>query len=141
MYRYHLTKITSSCQDSDASLNYSSPATFNFSAPTVKYRKLEILIIDSIQTLKQRNKKCGKDEVFRLFRDFADSITKETFDKLLELLMQNQSVTLNFIKNREWLSLPKENQKLRENNENQEKPVAMKDIGNLRLQILEEFRI
>ena len=54
--------------------------------------------------------------------------------------MQNQSVTLNIIENREWLSLPKENQKLRENNENQEKRVSMKDIGNLRLPILEEFR-
>ena len=54
--------------------------------------------------------------------------------------MQNQFVTLNIIENRERLSLPKENQKLRENNENQEKSVSMKDIVNLRLQILEEFR-
>ena len=38
------------------------------------------------------------------------------------------------------MSLPKENQKLRQNDENQEKPVLMEDIGNLRLQILEEFR-
>ena len=38
------------------------------------------------------------------------------------------------------LSLAKENQKLRENGENQEKPVLMEDIGNLRSQILEEFR-
>ena len=38
------------------------------------------------------------------------------------------------------MSLPKENQKLRQNDENQEKPVLTEDIGNLRLQILEEFR-
>ena len=62
------------------------------------------------------------------------------FNKLLDLLIQNQSVRLDIIGNRECLSLPKENQKLKENNENQEKPVLMEDIGNLRLEILEEFR-
>ena len=35
--------------------------------------------------------------------------------------------------------LPKENQRLRKSDENQEKPVLMKDIGGLRLQIVEEF--
>ena len=112
----------------------------NFSTPTVKDRELEILIIASIQTLKQGNKKCGEDEVSRLFRDSVDDVTKETFDRLLDLLIQNQSVRLNITGNREYLPLPKENQKLRENDENQEKPVLMEDIGNLRLQILEEFR-
>ena len=57
----------------------------------------------------------------------------------MELLIQNQCVRLNILGNWECLSLPKENQKLRENDENQEKPVLMEDIGNLRLQILEEF--
>ena len=133
--------MTSSCQDSDASLNFSSPATSNFSTPTVQDIELEMLIIASIQTLKRGNKKCGKDEVFiRLFRYSVDGVTKETFDKLSELLIQNQSVRLNIVGNRECLPLPKENQKLRENDENQEKPVLMEDIGNLRLQILEEFR-
>ena len=72
--------------------------------------------------------------------DSADEVTKETFDKFSELLIQNQSVRLNIVGNREWLSLPKENQKLRETDENQEKPVLTEDIGNIRLQILEEFR-
>ena len=91
----------------------SSDASLNFSFP--------------IQTLKQGNKKCGKDKVFRLFRDCVDGVTKETFDKLLELLIQNQSVRLIIIGNLQCLSLPtkKENQKLRENDENQEKPVLM----------------
>ena len=36
--------------------------------------------------------------------------------------------------------LPKENQKVRENDENQEKPVLMEDVGNLwGVQILEKF--
>ena len=47
---------------------------------------------------------------------------------------------MNIVGNRECLLLPKENQKLRENDENQEKPVLMEDIGNLRLQILQEFK-
>ena len=55
----------------------------------------------------------------------------------MELLIQNQSFRLNIIGNQECLSLWKENQKLRKNDENQETPVLMEDIGNLRLQILE----
>ena len=58
----------------------------------------------------------------------------------MELLIQNQSVRLKIVGIGECLSLPKENQKLRENDGNQEKPVLMEDIGNLRLQILKEFR-
>ena len=71
-----------------------------------------MLIIASIQTLKRGNKKCQKDEVFRLFRDSADDVTEETFDKLLELLIQNQSFRLNIVGNWECLPLRKENQKL-----------------------------
>ena len=115
--------MTSSRQDSDASLNFSSPAALIFSTRTVEDRELEILIIASIQTLKRGNKKCGKDEVFRLFRDSVDDVTRETFGKLLELLIQNQSVKLNIVGNRECLLLPKESQKLRKNDENQEKAV------------------
>ena len=48
-----ITKMTSSCQDLDASLNFSSPATLNFSNPIVKDRELEMLIIASIQNLKR----------------------------------------------------------------------------------------
>ena len=138
----YLPKMTSSChhQDSYTTLNFSSPATLNFSTPTVEEIKLEMLIIAPIQTLKRGNKKYGKDEVFRLFWDSVDDVTKKTFDKLLELLIQSQSVRLNILGNRECLPLPKENQNLRENDKNQEKLILMEDIGNLRLQILEEFR-
>ena len=115
--------MTPSTQDSDASLNFSSSATLNFSTPTAEDRELEMLIIASIQTLKRGNKKCGKDEVFRLFRYSVDGVTKETFGKLSELLIQNQSVRLNIVGNRECLSLPKKKQKLRGNDANQEKLV------------------
>ena len=76
--------MTPSCQDSDGSLNFSSCATLNFSSPTVEDRELEMLKITSIQTLKWGNKKYGKDEVLRLFRDSVDDVTKETSEKLLK---------------------------------------------------------
>ena len=62
--------------------------------------------------MKRGNKKYGKDEVFKLLRDFVDSVTKENFYKSLELLTQNQSVKLNVIGKPECLLLPKENQKI-----------------------------
>ena len=93
----------------------------------------------SIQTLNKGIINLKTVKFFRLLIDSVDDVTKKTFDKLLELLIQNQSVRLNVIVNWECLSLPKQNQKLKENEENQEKLVLMKDIGNLRLQILEEF--
>ena len=121
------------------SLNFSSTATLNFSTTTVDDRELELLIMASIQTLNKGIMNLKTVKFFRLLIDSVDDVTKKTFDKLLELLIQNQSVRLNVIVNWECLSLPKQNQKLKENEENQEKLVLMKDIGNLRLQILEEF--
>ena len=121
------------------SLNFSSTATLNFSTTTVDDRELELLIMASIQTLNKGIINLKTVKFFRLLIDSVDDVTKRTFDKLLELLIQNQSVRLNVIVNWECLSLPKQNQKLKENEENQEKLVLMKDIGNLRLQILEEF--
>ena len=43
--------MTSSSQDSDASINFGSPAILNFSTPTVEDRELEMLIIASIQRI------------------------------------------------------------------------------------------
>ena len=43
--------MTSSSQDPDASINFSSPATLNFSTPTVEDRELEMLIIASTQRI------------------------------------------------------------------------------------------
>ena len=76
--------MTSLRQDWDSSLKFSSPAALNFCTPTVEDRELEMLIIASIQTLKRGNKKRGRDEVFR---SSIEEVTKETFDKLLELLI------------------------------------------------------
>ena len=71
--------MTSSWEDSDTSLDFNTPATF-------EDIELEMLIIPSIQTLKRGNKKYRKDEAFSLFRDSVDDVTKETLDKFIELL-------------------------------------------------------
>ena len=50
-------------------------------------KEIELLIIASIETLKRQNKKCGKDEVFPLVKDYLEeAITMESFEKSLALL-------------------------------------------------------
>ena len=81
------------------SLNFSSTATLNFSTTTVDDRELELLIMASIQTLNKGIINLKTVKFFRLLIDSVDDVTKKTFDKLLELLIQNQSVRLNVIVN------------------------------------------
>ena len=79
--------------------------------PTIENDEVELLIIASIQTLKRKNKRCGRDE--ELVKDSTDddTVTKETFDKLLNQLINNNSVKLNTVGNRECLSLPTKSNK------------------------------
>ena len=81
--------------------------------PTMENYEVELLIIASIQTLKRKNKRRGRDEVFELVKDstYDDTVTKETFDKLLNQLINNNSVKLNTVGNRECLSLPTKSNK------------------------------
>ena len=81
--------------------------------PTIENDEVELLIIASIQTLKRKNKRCDRDEVFELVKDSTDddTVTKETFDKLLNQLINNNSVKLNTVGNRECLSLPTKSNK------------------------------
>ena len=74
--------------------------------PTIENDEVELLIIASIQTLNRKNKRCGREEVFELVKDSTDddTVTKETFDKLLNQLINNNSVKLNTVGNRECLS-------------------------------------
>ena len=85
---------------------------------TIENDKVELLITTSIQTMKRKNKRCGRDEVFELVKDSThdDTVTKETFDKFLNQLTNNNSVKLNTVGNQECLSLPtKSNKKKRQN--------------------------
>ena len=56
----------------------------------------------SIQTLKQGNEKCGKDDVFELLTENLLAI--ETFEELLESLIQSQSIKPNAFGDGECLS-------------------------------------
>ena len=75
-------------------------------------KEIEMLIIASITTLKRSSKKCGRNEVFDLVQSSLDSdITRETFDKLLQDMIEVDAVKLRTIGERECLSLPKEEPK------------------------------
>ena len=75
--------------------------------PTIENDEVELLFIASIQTLKRKNKRCGRDEVFELVKDSTDDdpVTKETFNKLLNQIINSNSVKLDTVGNRECLSL------------------------------------
>ena len=73
--------------------------------------ELQTLILASIQTLKQNNKRCGTEKVFQLVLESLDSdIDKESFDKILEFLIKNQKVKTSCYANKTCLSIPKEDQ-------------------------------
>ena len=69
--------------------------------PTIENDEVELLIIASIQTLKRKNKRCGRDEVFELVKDSTDddTVTKETFVKLLNQLINRKSRMLSETEN------------------------------------------
>ena len=73
---------------------------------------------------------------FRLFRNSVDDFTKKTFGKLLELLIQNQTVRL--IGNA--YPCRKKKKKLRENYGNQVKPVLMKDCKSWKNSVIWKVR-
>ena len=77
----------------------------------VEGKDLETLIVASIQTLKRNNKKCGKEEVFRLVQESVESeVTKEIFEERLDALVESHSVNIKLLGTRTCLSLPKLNQ-------------------------------
>ena len=67
------------------------------------------MILASIQTLKRNNKKSGTEEVFQLVLECVENdIDKESFDKILELLIKKQKVKTSCYANKTCLSIPKE---------------------------------
>ena len=70
----------------------------------VDNNEVELLIITSKQTLKTKNKKCGKEEVSELMKNSTDDAV--TYDELLKKLIHSESVKLNTNRNLEWPSLP-----------------------------------
>ena len=80
------------------------------SSNTVDNTGLQTLILASIQILKT-NKKCGTKEVFQLvLQSIENDVHKESFDKILQLLIKNQKVKTRCYANKTCLSISKENQ-------------------------------
>ena len=109
--------------------------------PTIENDEVELLIIASIQTLKRKNKRCGRDEVFELVKDSTDddTVTKETFDKLLNQLINNNSVKLNNVGNRECLSLPTKSNKKNQQSHIEDPLNVENSFTNLKSVITDEF--
>ena len=86
---------------------YQVPHNENF-PQIVEGKDLETLIIASIETLKCKNKKCGKKEVFRLVQESAENeVTKEILEEQLDALVESHSVRIKLLGTRTCLSLPK----------------------------------
>ena len=109
--------------------------------PTIENDEVELLIIASIQALKRKNKRCGKDEVFELVKDSTDDdrVTKETFDKLLNQLINSNPVKLNTVGNRECLSLPTESNKRHQQNHLENHLNVENRFKKLKSDITDEF--
>ena len=76
----------------------------------IKHEELETLIIASIETLKRKKMKCVIDEVLKLVDDsLEENISRESFDKTLQFLIDSDFAKSNSISNRICLSIPKNN--------------------------------
>ena len=69
-----------------------------------------LLIISSIHTLKRNFKKCGRLEVCNLVKESIElEKSSDVFTETLNSLIENESVIVSTFRNRECISLPKEN--------------------------------
>ena len=92
-------------------------------------------------TKKKKKKRCGRDEVSELVKESTDddTVTKETFDTLVNPLINSNSVKLNTIGNRECLSLPTELNKRNQQNELENYFNIKNCFKNLKSIITDEF--
>ena len=75
------------------------------SVTAISEDQLRLLITTSIQTLKRKKKKCGREEVNE---SIECKISSEAFNEILNSLIENESVIINSFQNCECISLPKE---------------------------------
>ena len=77
----------------------------------INNKELELLIIATIQALKQSKKKTGNEEVFNLVQSSIEyDVSREQFDETLTTLVKDNSIKSNTVGNRVCLSLPKDQQ-------------------------------
>ena len=75
----------------------------------IEDNETEMLIIASISTLKRSSKKCGRNEVFDISQTSLDTdITRETFDELIQNMVESKAVKWRTVGDKECLSLHKE---------------------------------
>ena len=87
---------------------------------------------------KRNNKKCGTKEFFQFVLESPESnIDKESFDKILELLIKNQKVKASCYANKTCLSMPKEDQI--KNIHMTDKDNLKKDFNNFKNLVINEF--
>ena len=78
----------------------------------IEDNEIETLIIASLSTLKRSSKKCSRNEVFDLDQTCLDTgITRETFDELLQNMVESKVLKSRTVGDRECLSLPKKEAK------------------------------
>ena len=108
---------------------------------TMENNEVESLIIVSIQILKRKSKRCCRDEVFKLVKDCTDDnkVTKETFHKLLNQLLNSNSIKLNTVGNRECLSLPTKSNKKNQQSHIEDPLNVENCFTNLKSVITDEF--
>ena len=86
--------------------------SLNGTPALAKDKEIEMLIIASITTLKQSSKKMWQKRGADLVQSSLDSdITRETFDELLQDIIELNAVKLRTTGERQCLSLPKEQPK------------------------------
>ena len=69
----------------------------------IEHEELETFIIASTETLKRQKMKCGIDEVLKLVQDsLGKNISRESFDKTLQFLIDSESVKSNTVWNRKY---------------------------------------
>ena len=78
----------------------------------IEDNKIEMLVIESLSTLKRSRKKCGRNEVFDLVQTSLDTdINHETLDELFQNMVESKVIKLRAVGDRECLSLTKEGAK------------------------------
>ena len=72
-------------------------------AHIVERKDWETLTAALVQTLKRNNKKCGKEEIFRLIQEsVASEVTKEVLEELLDALAEGHYVKTKLLQTRTY---------------------------------------
>ena len=96
-------------------------------------RELKMFVVIPIHTLKRCKKKCGHEDVDNLVQELLDyEMSIYNFNETLNSLIESKSIIFNAIRNRECLSLPKEN-------EHNEEDYINEQSNNFKNNFLDDF--